>query len=152
MSGWNMTGIRPGEVDSELAQRAMTGINLHLEIGAEAEAIEVLELVGIQGTVLLPRAVAELLSQLLGWLADGHGVQVVLESAMLTTQQAAELMHVSRPYLIGLLDADAMPYHMVGSSRRVALTDLLEYKREDEKSRARVHEELAGLRLEFGED
>jgi excisionase family DNA binding protein len=153
MSGWNMTGIRPGDIDSELAQRAMTSINLHLEMRTEAEsAIEVLGLVDADDTVLLPRAVVELLTQVLAWLADGHGVQVMLDSAMLTTHQAAELMNVSRPYLIGLLEAEAMPSQMVGSSRRVALTDLLAYKQEDEESRRRVHAELAGLRLEFGED
>jgi excisionase family DNA binding protein len=152
MSGWNMTGIRPGQVDSELAQRAMTCINLHLEVGPEAEVIELLGPAGTEETLLLPRRVAELLCQVLAWLADGHGVQLVLESAMLTTQQAADMINVSRPYLIGLLDADAMPYEMVGSCQRVALTDLLDYKREDDESRRRVHKQLAGLRLECGED
>jgi excisionase family DNA binding protein len=152
MTGWNMAGIRPGEVDSGLAHRAMTSINLHLEVVPETDCIEVLGLAGIEETVRLPRAVAELLCQVLAWLADGHGVQVMLESAMLTTQQAADLMNVSRAYLIGLLDADAVPYETVGSSRKVALTDLLDYKREDEQSRRRVHEQLAGLRFECCED
>lgn len=152
MSGWNVTGIRPGEIDSHIAHRAMTRISQHLEGNPGAEPIELLGLAGITETVLVPRAVAELLSQMLGWLADGHGIQVVLESAMLTTQQAAEMMNVSRLYLTSLLDSDAMPYQMVGSSRRVALTDLLDYKRADEQSRRRVRKQLAGLMLEYGED
>lgn len=152
MSGLNTAGIRPGEVDSAQAQQAMTSINLHLEAVPECECIEVLGLVGIDETVHLPRPVAELLCQVLAWLADGHGVQVMLESAKLTTQQAADLMNVSRLYLVGLLDADAMPYEMVGSSRKVALTDLLDYKREDDQCRRRVHEQLAGLRFECCED
>jgi excisionase family DNA binding protein len=152
MSGLNIAGIRPGEVDSALAQRATDCINLHLEVVPEGECIELLGLVGVEETVRLPRQVAELLCQLMAWLAEGHGVHVMLESAKLTTQQAADLMDVSRPYLIGLLEADAVPYEMVGSSRRVALTDLLDYKREEEQSRRRVHEQLAGLRFECGED
>ena len=69
----------------------------------------------------------------------------------LTTQRAAEFLNVSRPYLIRQLEAGAMKYRMVGTHRRIALSDLIEYKKKGDAERERALEELARMTQELGE-
>src|SRR5690242_2187503 len=135
MSGNSVIGIRPGEVDADLAGRAMRRIRDYLASNPDAEPNEVLGEVGDDEALVVPRAVATLLAQVLGFLANGQGVQLMPDNAMLTTQQAADLLNVSRPYLIGLLESDAIPFTMVGTHRRIAFKDLLDYKRQDDQRR-----------------
>jgi excisionase family DNA binding protein len=93
-----------------------------------------------------------MLAQVLSMLADGQGVQIMPDRAMLTTQQAADALNVSRPYLIGLLDRDKIPYEMVGTHRRIAFADLMAYKRRDDQQRRAALDELTALAEELGED
>jgi excisionase family DNA binding protein len=68
----------------------------------------------------------------------------------LTTQQAAELLNVSRPYLIRLLEANQIPYRKVGSHRRIRLVDVLEYQKLDEARRRDAQRELTRQAEELG--
>lgn len=62
-------------------------------------------------------------------LAKGNSVGVLHYEQDITTQQAADLLQVSRPHVIKILGAGDIPFHMVGSHRRIRLSDLLEYKK-----------------------
>ncbi|WP_344969489.1 helix-turn-helix domain-containing protein [Streptosporangium fragile] len=84
---------------------------------------------GGEEPLILPREAVSLLAYVLTQVAEGRGVSVVPSHAELTTQQAADLLNVSRPHLIGLLESGAIPYRMVGRHRRVAAEDLLAYRR-----------------------
>jgi excisionase family DNA binding protein len=93
--------------------------------------------------VQLPKFAARLLVEALTALAEGHAVTVVPVPAELTTQQAAELLNVSRPYLIKLLDEQRLPHRRVGNRRKVLLEDVLRYKRRDDLQRQKVLDALS---------
>jgi excisionase family DNA binding protein len=92
--------------------------------------------------IVLPQDVFKLLLSVLAEIGRGNAVTVMPVEAELTTQQAADILNVSRPYLITLLDEGQIPYRKVGTRRRVKLIDVLAYKRRIDEARMKVLEEL----------
>lgn len=95
--------------------------------------------------VPLPISVLPMLTYILEQLALGRGVAIIPNQEELTTQEAADFLNVSRPYLVKLLDEGKIPHHMVGVRRRVLFKDVQEYK---EKRRARSRQALDELTQE----
>jgi len=90
---------------------------------------QVPSLVGADGsTKELPTALYELLVTVVGILESGSGVTVVPLGTELTTAETAELLNVSRPHVIKMLEAGEMPFHKVGTHRRVLLEDVLKFR------------------------
>jgi excisionase family DNA binding protein len=86
--------------------------------------------------VEIPGTIHEVLARVVHELARGNGVSVIPVDAELTTQQAADLLNVSRPYLIKLLEEErVIPFHKAGRHRRIRLQDLLEYKKQRDSER-----------------
>ncbi len=89
----------------------------------------------------LPDVARRLLSRILTELADGHALSVLPIESDLTTSQAASFLNVSRPYVSRLLDEGKLPFHTVGTHKRVRLRDLKAYReRQDEESYAALAE------------
>ena len=148
-----VSGIRPGDVDAEVAGRAARRIRDYLASNPDQQEINIdAELGDVDEALVVPRAAVVMFAQMLGMLAQGQGVQVMPDHAMLTSQQAADLLNVSRPYLIKLLENHEIDYRMVGTHRRIAFADLMEYKRRDFKARHAAAAELTELGEELGED
>lgn len=76
----------------------------------------------------LAPGLSELLMEVLRHVGSGDAVTVVPVNQMLTTKQAADILNVSRPFLVGLIDKGAIPHTMVGRHRRVRAEDLFAYK------------------------
>jgi excisionase family DNA binding protein len=97
---------------------------------------------GIAEIVLTP-ALSRLLITVLRHIGSGDAVTLVPVSQMLTTQQAADILNVSRPYLIGLLEKEEIGFELVGRHRRIKAEDLFAYKRKRDKTRGKALAELA---------
>jgi excisionase family DNA binding protein len=119
----------------------------------EAEDAErpALRLVSAHGEeVELPESVVRLLRGAVHDLAQGRAITLVSGEQELTTQQAADILNVSRPYLIKLLDQGDIPYTMTGSHRRVRLDDLMSYKQIRDRERREALDRLVRISEEFG--
>jgi excisionase family DNA binding protein len=99
--------------------------------------------------VRIAPAISELIVDLLGHVARGDMVTLVPTGAMLTTQQAADMLNVSRPHLSGLLKKGDIPFIPIGSHRRVKFVDLIAYKERRDAARNTALDELARLGQEF---
>ncbi len=98
----------------------------------------------------ISKVVFNLLVSILEQMSRGNAVQVVPIQAELTTQEAADLLNVSRPYLIQLLENQQMPYHHTGKHRRVYFKDLRQYKRKMTKESFDALQQLAAEAQELG--
>lgn len=117
-----------------LAQRLPKEGQVRLQLIDEDETSEV---------VVLPAVAIRLLHAILSQMAEGNAVTLVPHHAELTTQQAADFLNVSRPFLVKLLDEGEIPHRKVGTHRRVRLQDLLAYRQQNERQRLKTLEKLA---------
>ncbi len=140
----------PSEADTVLARESLQRLS-HI-LGADKSDLRI----HIQGDeqpgedITLPMPAFRLLKDILAEMAKGHGVTLLPVRAELTTQQAADLLNVSRPFLIGLLEDGKIPFRLVGQHRRVRLDDLMAYKRKDDDARRRIADELTAEAQELG--
>jgi excisionase family DNA binding protein len=94
-------------------------------------------------SVTVPREAFDLFLQILGQMANGNAVTIVPVHAELTTQQAADLLNVSRPFVVGLLEQGVLPHRKVWTHRRILFADLAKYQWEDEERRRQIMADLA---------
>lgn len=148
----------PSEQESEMARESSRRLAslLGARVGSKGDRDTISVRIGDENepheVVALPVSVLQMLTRLLAHMADGSAVQLLPVDAELSTFEAADILSVSRPYLIKLLDEGAIPSRRVGTHRRVLLRDLLEYKRADDLKRQAVLAELAAeaQELEMG--
>lgn len=100
--------------------------------------------------VELPTFAFRLLGEILSELALGNAVKVVPIHAELTTQEGADILNVSRPHLIKMLDEGALPHTKTGKHRRVKFADLMRYKEQRDQASLSVMDELAAQAQELG--
>jgi excisionase family DNA binding protein len=136
----------PTENERRIAREASRRL---ATLPARTTRLEVLEAKGPAQVVEIPAAALPLFRRILDEIAEGHPVAVVADDSELSTQQAADLLGVSRPFLVGLLERGAIPFRRVGAHRRVRLQDLMDYKRRDEAERLKALEALAAQAQEL---
>ena len=133
--------ITPTKDDAALAEESGRVLAAHLGRDADLR----LEVKGAGEELKLPPTALRLLVRVLAELGQGHAVALTPLRAELTTQQAADLLNVSRPHLVKLLDEGAMPSRKVGSHRRVLLSDLMAYREEWHARRHAALDKLTAL-------
>jgi len=137
------------EPEIELATTALRAV----QHGLSAHAGEPVLQLAVQGeeTVPVPREAVELLARILSSMAAGRGVTIMPANAELTTAQAAEILNVSRPHVIKLLDEGKIEYRMVGTHRRIRADSLRQFQRTDGLRRRDAFAELVSLSQDSGE-
>src|SRR6056297_1766086 len=107
-----------------------------------SKAIEI-EVSGEKEHVKIPVSAFKFLNTILEHMAQGKAVSIIPSGAEITTQQAAEMLNVSRPHVVKLLEEGELPFHKVGTHRRIKLKDLEKYRARMEKEREEALTELA---------
>ena len=100
--------------------------------------------------VVLPAEAVHLLIRVLTHMANGSAVALMFVQAELTTQATADLLGVSRPYVVRLLDEGKIPFHKVGTHRRVRAVDVIEYQAQRRAKSKRLLDELTQDAQELG--
>jgi excisionase family DNA binding protein len=150
MPSKTISSINPGDVDVEVADRAARRIRDYLTSHPDDDLLEVLGETGDDDALVIPRGAVIMFAQILDLLGQGRGVQIIPKETELTTQQAAGMLNVSRPYLIGLLESGKIPFRKVGRHRRITFEALMEYKRQDDLERRAAADDLVKLSEELG--
>lgn len=139
----------PTETDARLARESVNQLGRILETQDAALRLRFERGVDQEETVILPRSALHLLKDILDRMSQGHGVTVYSRPLELSTQEAADELNVTHPYLITLLEAGKIPFQLEGDHRRVDLYDLLAYKRQDDEERLKALGELVAQAQEL---
>jgi excisionase family DNA binding protein len=138
----------PSDQDAARAQEVRRALEKY---SADRKALRVQIAAGRRAETLdLPPVVTRLLMSILKETAAGRAVTLVPLAPEITTQQAAELLNVSRPYVVSLIDKGTLPARMVGNHRRLPLQDVLAYKADSRAKRRQTLRELVTLDQELG--
>lgn len=140
--------ISPDSADAALAK--LSGRSLAARLGRKIVPLLEIRDGDTGETVKLPSSAARALLSVLTEMGQGHAVQVTPIHAELSTQQAADILNVSRPYIVKLVDDGAIPSRKVGVQRRLLLEDVVAYKRTMFTTQIRGMAELAELSQELG--
>lgn len=105
---------------------------------------------GKESVLELPADVFNVLMTVLDHIAAGRPVTVMPRNAEMTTQEAADFLNVSRPYLIGLLEKKKLAHRMVGTHRRILFEDLMAYKQKEDTRRRKVLDQMVADAQKLG--
>lgn len=121
-----------------------------LETRADTQTLAIRNPQGVEHSVNIPVSALRVLVDVLTELGEGNSVRLVPVHAELTTQETADLLNISRPTLIRLLDEGSIPFHRAGNRRKVKFSDLRAYQQKLEQDRLAALSELSALDQELG--
>ena len=140
----------PHAIEKQAATEGQRALAAYLSTKAETQLIQITSNDGQQHPIELPTSALRLLQEVLAELALGNAVKVVPVHAELTTQEAADLLNVSRPHVVQLMESGVLPFHKAGTHRRVKFSDLQAYKEKRDQSSAEAMAALSALDQELG--
>jgi excisionase family DNA binding protein len=133
----------PVEREVAAAVESKRALAAFLSTQLETQRIQIFDAKNQAHQVELPTSALRLLVDILSELAEGNAVKVVPIHAELTTQEAADMLNVSRPHLVKLLESGALAFHKTGKHRRIRFADLMVFKTEQDRASAQAMEALA---------
>jgi excisionase family DNA binding protein len=148
MVSLNHPAYIPSEDDTELSKKSSRILATHLS--ANVHKIRIVGSDGLEHEVTIPAAAYRSLIDVLAQMAQGNSVSLVPIHAELTTQEAADLLNVSRPYLIKQIEAGELPHHKVGRHRRIHFNDLMVYKERIDREASAALDEMVAISQDLG--
>lgn len=135
-----------------LARESGRALSAYLHTRAETQQIEIVDDRGKAHPVRMPVSALRLLVDVLTEIGEGNAVSIIPIHAELTTQEAADVLNVSRPFLVQLLERGEIPFHKIGTHRRVRYQDVVAYKERIDAERSSALDALAeqAQELEMG--
>lgn len=144
------TTIPPLEKEVEAAVQGQRELASLLSTKFETQRIDIFDKEDKPHSLVLPTSALRLLVDILGELAIGNAVKVVPVHAELTSQEAADLLNVSRPHLVKMLEEGAIPFTKTGRHRRIRFSDLMAFKQRRDEESQEAMEELVRQTQELG--
>ncbi|MGA3988756.1 helix-turn-helix domain-containing protein [Ralstonia nicotianae] len=138
----SISKVLPSEEDVTLAREAGRTLAAVLATGAAVRQVDIRDSSGRVRSVQMPAAALQLLQDVLDQIEKGCAVSVVPVHAELTTQEAAQMLGVSRPFLVQMLEKGDIPFHKIGTHRRVRYRDVVDYKKRLDAQRREALEAL----------
>lgn len=140
----------PDEKEINAATESSRQLAAFLSTKAEIQRIELIDQSQQREVIELPTVALRLLGEILSELALGNTVKVVPIQAELTTQEGADMLNVSRPHLVKLLDEGALPHTKTGRHRRIKFNDLMAYKEQRDQASYAAMDDLTAQAQELG--
>lgn len=142
----------PSAEEIALAKLGSQELSAVIETNGEAQRINVVDKLGKSHEVTIPASVLNMMIEVLTQLGQGNSVSITPIHAELTTQEGADMLNMSRPTFIKLLDSQEIPFSRTGNRRKIAFADIMEYKDRLEERRLTSLAELAALDQELNMD
>jgi excisionase family DNA binding protein len=142
--------VLPDEKEINAAVESSRQLAAFLSTKVETQRIELVDESQQREVIELPTFALRLLGEILSELALGNAVKVVPIHAELTTQEGADMLNVSRPHLVKLLDEGALPHTKTGRHRRIKFNDLITYKAQRDQASYAAMDELTAQAEELG--
>jgi excisionase family DNA binding protein len=152
MSTYTPSLSLPTDEEVTLARESSRLLATYLQTQAETQQIEIFDDKGTSHAVCVPVSAPRLLVDILTEIGEGNAVSIIPIHAELTTQEAADVLNVSRPFLVQLLEQGEIPFHKIGTHRRIRYQDLITYKERIDSERNKALDALAkqAQRLKMG--
>ncbi len=139
----------PSAEEIALAKLSSQELSAVMEANGDVQQINVVGRDGANHQLKLPASAVKLMIELLTQLGQGNSVNITPIHAELTTQEAADLLNMSRPTFIKLLDTGDIPHSRKGNRRKVAFVDVMKFKQETDEKRLATLDELTALDQEL---
>jgi excisionase family DNA binding protein len=143
MTTFSTTHSLPTAEEVAIARESGRALSAFLQTRAKTQQIEIFDDKGTSHPVRVPVSVLRLLVDVLTEIGEGNAVSIIPIHAELTTQDAANVLNVSRPFLVQLLERGEIPHHKIGTHRRVRYQDAIAYKERIDAARSKALDALA---------
>jgi len=150
MNSTAISATLPSAEDVALARESGRLLSTVLQTRAHTQQIDFHDEKGGVRTLSVPTSALRLLLDVLTEIGQGNAVSIVPIHAELTTQETADVLNVSRPFLVQLLEKGEIPFHKIGTHRRVRYQDVIDYKKRLDQQRRKALDGLAAQAQELG--